>query len=63
MYAELCAALVVQWLFGTGRAGTAAVALLVAASAACYAYFAPWVYATPLTAQEHQVRRWMQGWD
>ena len=28
-----------------------------------FAYFAPWVYALPLDADQHAARRWLKRWD
>ena len=61
MYGELLVALGIECLPEKYRNG-AAVAL-IAVSAAAYAFFAPWVYTTPLTPDEVQARRWLEGWD
>lgn len=41
----------------------AAAAAMIAAMLAAFVYWAPWVYATPLTMQAHTARRWFPRWD
>ncbi len=63
MYAELALALLVQWLFGSGRASTAAVATILVVSCVSFWHFSAWVYASPQSTKQHMRLRWMSGWD
>lgn len=38
---------------------TLSIAIMISA----FAYWAPWVYAIPLTPAQHQMRRWLPRWD
>lgn len=41
----------------------AAAAVMITAMMAAFVFWAPWVYATPLTMQEHAARRLLPRWD
>lgn len=30
---------------------------------ACFLFYAPWVYALPLTSEGHERRRWLKRWN
>jgi len=59
-FAQLLFALVIDLL--PARSRDVACVLSIVAMAAAYAFLAPWVYYTPLTAAEHQLRRILPKW-
>jgi len=36
---------------------------VISVAVAAFLYWCPWIYAWPLTAQQHDQRRWMRRWD
>ena len=62
MYGEVIAALMVEQLVGKQRMPLAMkLIMLVVLSSFCY--YAPWVYAYPLTSEGHARRRLLKRWD
>lgn len=45
------------------RGRPAAAAFVIGSMMLAFVYWAPWVYATPLSAAEHSARRWLPRWD
>lgn len=62
MYAELLTPISMDRLFGPRFMGLAT-SVVLATFLAGFAYFAPWVYALPLDADQHAARRWLKRWD
>jgi dolichyl-phosphate-mannose--protein O-mannosyl transferase len=62
MYAELVTPITMDRVFGPKYMGLATKLLLVLYTAG-FLYFAPWIYALPLSADEHAARRWLRRWD
>lgn len=46
-----------------GRSAKAIVAVLSAGVVVTWVYFAPWVYALPLSHDQHKAREWLAGWN
>ena len=61
LVAEMFSAVLVERWAGVHARSVAA--YVCAVVIAVFIYFAPWVYALPLTANGHAQRRWMSGWD
>jgi dolichyl-phosphate-mannose-protein mannosyltransferase len=57
IYGEIVLVLLVDRLLGAY--GNALVAALVSGT---WLYFTPWIYAIPLTEQQHEARRWLPRW-
>jgi hypothetical protein len=62
MYGEVLTALMVDQLAGPKHMPTAA-KVLITIIFASFLYYAPWVYAFPLTAEGHARRRLYKRWD
>jgi len=64
MYGELMLAMTLDKL-AAGRPATrdTVVRLALGAVVACYLFYAPWVYAMPLTSEGHDRRRWLRRWN
>lgn len=58
VYGRLLVALLIDSFFGAGGCAAA-----VAAVTAAWVYWSPWVYALPLSFEEHAARRWMEKWN
>ena len=58
VYGRLLIALLVDSFLGAGGCAAAC-----AAVTAAWVYWAPWVYALPLSFEEHAARRWMEKWN
>jgi dolichyl-phosphate-mannose--protein O-mannosyl transferase len=59
-YAELLTVVFIDG-FG-GRLRVPLLYTLLISSCLCYCYFAPWVYAIPLSLAEHQSLKWISSW-
>lgn len=62
MYAEIMTAIMVDQLAGP-KAMPMVSKVLIAIVFAGFLYYAPWVYALPLTSEGHARRRWYRRWD
>jgi dolichyl-phosphate-mannose--protein O-mannosyl transferase len=62
MYGEIMSALMIEQLVSKRRMPTA-MQLLCVVIIACFLFYAPWVYSTPLTVEGHARRRWLKRWD
>jgi len=62
MYNQVLAGLVVGQLAGRRWAPFVLKALL-APLVLCYLFYAPWIYAFPLTNEGHDRRRWLPRWN
>lgn len=61
IYAQLLSGVMIDQLPMKLRVFSALV--LMSVSIACFVYYAPWIYCTPLTSEEHSARRWLRRWD
>eukprot|EP00168_Porphyra_purpurea_P011093 TRINITY_DN2790_c0_g1_i4.p1 TRINITY_DN2790_c0_g1~~TRINITY_DN2790_c0_g1_i4.p1 ORF type:complete len:277 (+),score=103.98 TRINITY_DN2790_c0_g1_i4:527-1357(+) len=61
LYGMLATAVGVDLLPRGARMGVVSVGIWAAAAA--YAYWAPWVYGTPMDAAAHGARQWLRRWD
>ena len=61
LYGELMLAMMVDKMSGPQR--DRAVRLIALAVVVCFLFFAPWVYALPLTSEGHDRRRWLRRWN
>ena len=62
MYAEIMTAIMVDQLAGP-KAMPVISKILITIVFAGFLYYAPWVYALPLTSEGHARRRWYRRWD
>lgn len=61
IYAQLLSGVLVDQLPKKLRA--VVVVVLFSVTIAGFIYYAPWIYCTPLTSDEHAERRWLKRWD
>jgi len=62
-YGELLAGVMLHGAVRSVPARRAICATLIIASACVYAFFAPWVYALPLTPPQLKAHQWLPRWD
>ena len=64
MYGELMLAMTLDKLAaGAPRTRDAVVRGALLAVVGVYLFYAPWVYAIPLTSEGHERRRWLRRWN
>lgn len=62
MYGQLITGLMIDRLVPRRWRWHVAMALLVIC-AGCFLYYAPWIYALPLSSEGHARRRWLPRWN
>lgn len=62
MYGEIMTALMFEQLVGPSRMRSA-MKVVLTLILAVWLFYAPWVYAFPLTSEGHARRRWYRRWD
>lgn len=62
MYGQLITGLVVDRMVPQ-RWRSHVIATLLVVCGGCFTYYAPWIYALPLTGEGHERRRWLPRWN